>query len=121
MKRFRICKLCGDLHDLSAWPDNHRDFPPARSNLSAPYFISDQIDDLWHPTDGKIYDSKSEFRKTTRINGREEIGTDIQSDKRYTDTVTSAEVAEAMHMVEQGYKPAPIAATADDMASVING
>lgn len=121
MKRYRICKLCGDMHDLANWPHNHRDLPPARSHLSTPYFISDQIDDLWHPTDGNIYDSKSKFREITRINGREEIGTDIQPDNRYYDTVTSAEVAEAMHMVEQGYKPEPVFADAADIASVING
>lgn len=116
---YRLCKLCGDLHDLAAWPDNHRDLPPQRSHLSAPGVIRDGLDDLWHPSDGKLYDSKANFRKTTDKFGGIEVGNDIQRDMRYSDTVSSAEVAEAMHMVEQGYRPQTEMADATDMASII--
>lgn len=105
MRRYRICKLCGDMHDMSAWPDNHRDLPPQRSALPSPYFISDAIDNLFHPGDSKTYDSKSEFRRATKESGGIEIGTDEQKDMRYYDTISEAEVAQAKQMVDQGYQP----------------
>lgn len=38
------------------------------------HYISDHMDALPHPCDGKIYDSKSQFRKVTRANGCFEVG-----------------------------------------------
>lgn len=118
-ERFRICKLCGEMHSLSAWPDNHRELPPQRSSLPAPYFISDQLDDLVNPVDSRRYDSKTAFRRATKAGGGIEIGNDEQKDLRYYDTVTPDEVAQAYHMVEQGYVPRPETATAADMESIV--
>lgn len=119
-KRYRLCKLCGELHDLAAWPDNHRDLPPQRSNLSAPGVIRDGLDDLWHPSDGKLYDSKANFRKSTKRHGGVEVGNEEQRDNRQFDTITEQDVAIAAQMVEQGYKPSPEAADKFDMASIIS-
>lgn len=103
--RYRRCKLCGDLHSLNAWPDNHRELPPQRSMLPSPMLIRDQLDDLVHPSDGRQYDSKKAFRETTAKFGGIEIGNDEQKDLRYVDTVTADEVAQAYQKVSQGYVP----------------
>lgn len=102
---YRRCRYCGDLHNVAAWPDNHREPPPARSHLAAPAIDRDGLDDLWHPHNGQIYDSKSEFRKVTRAAGAEEVGNEIQTDNRTWDKVTKDDVAQSVAMLEQGYKP----------------
>lgn len=84
-----------------------------------PMLNRDQMDAVLHPSDGNFYDSKSEFRKITALNGGIEMGNDEAKDMRKYDIITPAEVAEATHMVEQGYKPAPVFATADEMASIV--
>lgn len=117
--RYRICKLCGELHEVRAWPDNHRELPPQRSALPAAMVIRDNIDDLWHPSDGNYYDSKAKFREITKAHDGIEVGNDIQRDTRYVNTVSEAEVAKAYQMVEQGYKPRPDTATADEMGSIV--
>lgn len=103
---YRKCKYCGEFHATNDWPDNHRDPPPARSHLSAPAIDRDGLDDLWHPVDGKRYDSKHAFRQTTRASGGDEVGNEVQKDQRRMDKVTHDEVAKAAAMVSQGYKPA---------------
>lgn len=65
----------------------------------------DTMDALWHPHDGRMYESKSEFRAITKASGGEEVGNDTQTDNRKVDTVTKDEVAQAIQMVNQGYKP----------------
>lgn len=44
--------------------------------LAIPYFISDNIDPIQHPIDGKFYSSKSTFSKITRDAGAIEVGND---------------------------------------------
>lgn len=119
MKRFRICKLCGELHALNAWPDNHREMPPARSMLPSPNVVRDGLDDLFHPMNNQRYDSKREFSRVTSQLGGIEVGNEVQKDTRYLDTASEADVAEAYHKVEQGYVPHLESANADDMASII--
>lgn len=102
---YRQCKYCGDFHDVSNWPANHMDPAPQRSHLPAPRIDRDGIDDLWHPHDGKHYDSKSAFRRVTKQSGGEEVGNEVQRDTRSMDTVTKDEVQKAAAMVSQGYKP----------------
>jgi hypothetical protein len=48
----------------------------------ATYYISDNIDHTWHPANGKYYDSKSNFRKTTKAYGCREIGDQVGYGKR---------------------------------------
>lgn len=47
--------------------------PSASSSL---FVHEDTIPLTWHPADGKYYDSKSAFRRTTRAHGCREIGGD---------------------------------------------
>lgn len=118
-KRYRLCKLCGDMHDLAAWPDNHRDLPPQRSNLSAPAYHSDNLNDLFNPMTCRPYDSKHEYLEATKDAGGIVMGNDEQRDNRQFDTITAQDVAIAAQMVEQGYKPCPEVADKFDMESVI--
>ena len=41
-----------------------------------PYVISDHMDPLKHHASGKVFDSKSEFRKETKALGMVEMGND---------------------------------------------
>jgi hypothetical protein len=40
---------------------------------------------LWHPGDGKHYDSKSAFRRATKSLGLQELGNDMPNHKSHTD------------------------------------
>lgn len=44
--------------------------------------ISDTMDGLVHPCDGKMYDSKSQFRKVTKAKGGVEVGNEKLVDRR---------------------------------------
>jgi hypothetical protein len=81
-----------------AWVDNghgrqtyrriDKEAPQSRSHLPVPGIISDTMDEVEHPCDGKHYSSKSAFRRVTRANGCIEVGNDAQrfkSPKRGTD------------------------------------
>jgi hypothetical protein len=103
--RFRRCRACGEYHWTDKWPDNHVEPVPERSALPAPMLALDTMDALWHPHDGRKYESKSEFRAVTKAAGGEEVGNDVQTDNRRVDRVTKDEVAQAIQMVKQGYKP----------------
>lgn len=82
MATYRICKVCGDLHDTANWPDNHREWQPDnRSDLAAPMIIRDSMDPTQSMLDGRIYDSKSNLRRTYRQAGVIEVG----NDPSYTD------------------------------------
>ena len=117
--RYMHCPDCTEMHSLSEWPHNHRmpgtAFLDGRSKtLPLPSLNRDQMDALWHPSTGEIVDSKSEFRAITRKVGGTEMGNDAQTDNRKWDRVTKADVAEAMNMVSQGYKPEVEATTAGE-------
>lgn len=65
----RMCKTCGDWHDLDQpWPC-HR-----VSKSSAPYVISDTMAPTKHMGTGEVLDSKAKFRSATRASGCVEIG-----------------------------------------------
>jgi hypothetical protein len=49
---------------------------PKRSALPCPMVISDTMDAIQHPCDGRRYDSKANFRSTTRAHNCEEVGND---------------------------------------------
>lgn len=81
MATYRVCKICGDLHDVNAWPDNHREWIiDNRSDLAAPMLIRDSMDAVQSMLDGKMYDSKRKLRRTYREAGVIEVG----DDKSYT-------------------------------------
>jgi hypothetical protein len=43
VSRQRVCRYCGDLHEVANWPHNCMPPAPQRSDLAAPYVISDQL------------------------------------------------------------------------------
>jgi hypothetical protein len=47
-----------------------------RSHLSAPMIISDCINDVMNPVDGRVYDSKSSYYAAVKASGCEIIGGD---------------------------------------------
>ena len=71
------------------------------------YVISDTISGTWHPGDGKFYDSKSNFRKTTKSLGAIEVGNEQQRDNRKLPELRDirADVARSLEMVKNGYRP----------------
>lgn len=46
----------------------------SRASGRSVHVISDAMADTWHPCDGRMYDSKSNFRSVTRAHGGIEIG-----------------------------------------------
>jgi len=77
----------------------------------APGIISDSFKEgaLWHPITGQMIDSKSHFRRVTRDHGGEEVGTEVQKDRRqyidgdarhYRDAA-----GRALNMLKNGYRP----------------
>jgi hypothetical protein len=82
---FRKCKACGDLHDIYDWPDNHFEEPPPRSELAAPFFISDNLEGqaglngFQSMADGRWYTSKAKMRAEYRARGMVEMGNDKPS------------------------------------------
>ena len=56
--------------------------PNRRSHLSRPYVISDHLDGVQNPVDGKRYDSKSAYYRTVKDAGCEIMGSDPQANKR---------------------------------------
>lgn len=103
--RSRRCKACGEYHWESEWPANHVEPIPTRSYFPAPMLALDTMDALWHPHDGRMYESKSEFRAITKASGGEEVGNDHQTDTRHYDAVTRDDVGQAIQKLSQGYKP----------------
>ena len=82
MATYRMCKVCGDLHDIANWPDNHREWIiDNRSDLAAPMIIRDGMDEVKSMLDGQIYDCKSRLRRTYKDAGVVEVG----NDSSYTD------------------------------------
>jgi hypothetical protein len=55
-----------------------------RSNLPAPMVIGDHMSAVEHPCDGKLYESKSAFRRVTKANGCVEVGNDPQRLKKFS-------------------------------------
>ena len=68
----RMCKSCGNWHDLDL------PWPCAREVKSAaPYVISDTMIPAKHHGTGQVIDSKAKFRQATRASGCIEIGNEI--------------------------------------------
>lgn len=72
MAILRFCDVKKDFISIEEWR-------AARQKVSSAAIISDSMEALPHPCDGKIYDSKSTFRKVTKAHGCEETG----NDKKY--------------------------------------
>lgn len=79
------------------------------------HIISDGMRGAMHPATGKMFDSKSEFRKVTQAHGLVECGNDAPSSPRAFQGTSSAkaDIAKAYEMVDQGYVPPPCDTEAD--------
>lgn len=85
------------------------DYKPKR--VDAPAVYQDSMDAIEHPADGRMYDSKSAFRRVTKEHGLEErgnerriaSGTPVRSGMSDADYERSAK--EAYEMVRSGNAP----------------
>jgi hypothetical protein len=87
------------------WRVEKRRIGGARSNLSLPYVISDEMPPTEH-VDGRHYTSKAAFRATTRAHGLTEVGNDKPPPKqRSTDAKTvKAARREALKTATEKYR-----------------
>jgi hypothetical protein len=97
MARSRFCRQCKNWHDLNeAWPVEclgHFGFV----GDAAPNVISDNMDAIRSMADGKMYDSKSRYRRELRARGCYELGND-RIERR---TVQAPPVRETLRQVVQ--------------------
>jgi hypothetical protein len=76
MARSRFCRECKGWHDLNeAWPVECLGHFGIRGD-AGPQIITDTIDPIRSMADGKMYDSKSMYRKELRARGCYEVGND---------------------------------------------
>lgn len=112
VSRQRVCRHCGDLHEVGRWPDNCKDNPWPRSDHPAPAVHSDSLGGIngeFHHAALRRFDSKSQFRRATREHGCEEAAGEldaierINAQARVKDTwapgSTEAAVNEALHQL----------------------
>lgn len=66
---FIKCGACGEYHWTSAWPNNHLEAEPHRSDLPSPMLSLDTMDPVKSMADGKIYTSKAALRSTYKPSG----------------------------------------------------
>lgn len=69
---------------------------PLMPTERGPQVISDTMPAMVHPSNGKMYDSKSRFRAETRARGLVEVGNETMRDTRKFDYVTKADIAQAI-------------------------
>lgn len=61
--RQRLCRQCGNWHDVEAWPaECYKRASESRSAFPVPHFVCDTQDALQSQADGKWYTSKSAMR-----------------------------------------------------------
>lgn len=74
---YRICKACGDMHDVAAWPGPCLEqFRKARSDLPMPAIRSDGMDPIMNHANGLIYDSRSAYERGVKDAGCVIVGDD---------------------------------------------
>lgn len=115
MVRERFCRHCRGWHRDGEWPRDCAEAlygpRPERSDFPLPFIRRDHMSaPLWHPADGREYDSRSDYDAVTKARGLVEIGdADLSKEVRTeADTTIKADVIEAYQKVSQGYKPAPL-------------
>ena len=119
----RSCRVCKGWHDINEdWPrECHGHFvryDQGRSETHKfPMFIPDHMNAVQSMLDGKMYESKSELRKTYKAAGVIEVGNDakVTSSPPKKPKITRDEIEQAVAKVKQGYKPAPLETTGSDV------
>jgi len=72
---YRICRACGDMHEVSEWPrECLEQFRKARSSLPMPAIRSDGMDPILNHADGQMYDSRSAYYRGVKDAGCEIVG-----------------------------------------------
>ncbi len=93
--------------DVTGWKRPPSKFPAIhRDSMSAAV----------HPATGQVLDSKSRFREVTKAHGLVEVGNDCQNSQKTPvqhDVSRKKDIADAIHMLEQGYTPPPVENAAD--------
>jgi hypothetical protein len=75
--------VCKDWHNIDeAWPVECHGHFGARVERSGPQIISDTIAPFQSMADGRMYDSKSQYRRTLKDRGLVEVGNDRPTPKR---------------------------------------
>ena len=72
------------------------------------YVIRDSMDALVHPATGAMIDSKSTFRAMTKAAGCIEVGNEVQKPRPRERQDLTKDVAQAVRMVRDGYRPSVI-------------
>ena len=83
MPRERLCKVCGQWHDLDEpWPvDCMIETNLNMADLAAPMISGDTMKAVRSQTNGLWYDSKSALRKEYKRAGVVEVGNDVPQAK----------------------------------------
>jgi hypothetical protein len=105
-RSYRLCRHCGDLHQLGRWPDNCKDEAPQRSDHPAPFVVRDTlpggVNGLYHHAALRKFDSKAAYRQATKDAGCIEIGNEYAAANArrsvdIDDRVIESGVNEALH------------------------
>jgi hypothetical protein len=84
MARSRLCRSCGDFHDLAApWPEGCAAHFGQTSEEARFYVISDTMAPIRSMADGRMHDSKSVYRRELKARGCIEIGNE-RVERRHT-------------------------------------
>jgi hypothetical protein len=102
---FMKCKVCGDMHDVYNWPGNHMpEQYDLRSELGAPYFISDNLESLGGlngiqcQASGLHFTSKSKLRREYKARNVIEVGNDPARNKPFVKPKPDRkQIKEALH------------------------
>lgn len=75
MARSRLCRSCSEFHDLAQpWPSACASHFGNVGTDPGFYLIRDGIDPFRSMADGRLYDSKSQYRNDLRARGMIEVG-----------------------------------------------
>ena len=75
MARSRLCRSCGDFHDLAlAWPQDCASHFGEQATDPGFYLIRDGMDPFVSHASGRMHDSKSQYRRELKAMGCIEVG-----------------------------------------------
>lgn len=103
MARSRLCKACGEFHDLEQpWPCARPESPNAAPNIRA-----DGMDAILSHADGRIYDSRSAYYASVKAAGCEIVGNDTGGfgpRPEYRPKDVGRDIQTAMQQLQSGYR-----------------
>lgn len=82
------------------WLEIPQDYTPPRRK--GPYIISDTQEAFKSMADGKMYESKSEYRRSLREQGYVEMGNDLPAEKTYQPQNVGRDIKDALEQVKAG-------------------